>query len=71
IILDYAITCKGVVVSNDNFRDIYNEKEEYKEIIGKRQLMFMFIDDVIMFPTDQYGRSFPHLKTCDIVHFPA
>ncbi|KAL5244868.1 hypothetical protein ACI65C_012278 [Semiaphis heraclei] len=71
ILLDHASYCGGVVVSNDNFRDIYDENERYKEIIEKRQLMFMFIGDLIVFPPDQYGKRYPHLHTTNIVHFPA
>ncbi|XP_015363956.1 PREDICTED: probable ribonuclease ZC3H12D, partial [Diuraphis noxia] len=71
IILDYAYICGGVVVSNDNFRDIYNESEHYKEIIENRHLMYMFIGDDIFFPKDQYGHLRPNLYAFDIVHFPA
>ncbi|XP_029344332.1 ribonuclease ZC3H12A-like [Acyrthosiphon pisum] len=68
VILDYAMKCGGVVVSNDNFRDLYGE---YREIIETRHIMFMFIDDIIIFPNDQYGYNLPHLFAPNILHFPA
>jgi len=36
IILNYAHQCGGVVVSNDNYRDLYEESEAFKEIIENR-----------------------------------
>lgn len=36
ILLDYAIKCGGVVVSNDNFRDLYAEDIKYRDIIENR-----------------------------------
>lgn len=36
ILLDYAHQCDGVVVSNDNYRDLYEESEAFKEIIENR-----------------------------------
>lgn len=36
IMLNYASQCGGVVVSNDNFRDLYEESDAFKEIIELR-----------------------------------
>ncbi|KAG8189789.1 hypothetical protein JTE90_008102 [Oedothorax gibbosus] len=58
----------GVIVSNDNFRDIMGESEDYKKTIKERLLMFCFAGDVIMFPEDPLGRGGPRLK--DFLAFP-
>ena len=42
-ILKLAATDGGVVVSNDNYRDLINESPEFKEVIEKRLLMFSFV----------------------------
>lgn len=34
--LNYASRCGGVVVSNDNFRDLYKESDAFKKIIEQR-----------------------------------
>lgn len=36
IMLEYANKCNGVVVSNDNYRDLYDENEAFKKIIENR-----------------------------------
>ena len=51
----------GVIVSNDNFRDLVDEDPSWREAIEKRLLMFTFADDLFMPPTDPLGRSGPHL----------
>jgi ribonuclease ZC3H12 len=32
-------------VSNDNYRDLINEKPEYKKVVEERLLMFSFVND--------------------------
>ena len=60
-ILQIACEMDGVVVSNDNFRDLYLEKPEWKKIIEERVLMFSFVDDMFMPPDDPHGRNGPHI----------
>jgi hypothetical protein len=60
-ILKIACDKDGVVVSNDNFRDLYLEKPEWKKIIEERVLMFSFVDDIFMPPDDPHGRKGPHI----------
>ncbi|XP_026809002.1 endoribonuclease rege-1-like [Rhopalosiphum maidis] len=71
IILDHAYNCGGVVVSNDNFRDLYEENEKFKEVIENRHIMIMFINDEIIVPSDQYSRQYPNLYLSNILHFPS
>ena len=43
-VLNLASENGGIVVSNDNFRELINEKN-FKEVIEKRILMYTFVDD--------------------------
>jgi len=62
MILDYATEKGAIVISRDNFRDIYEEDTKYKETIEKRVLMPTFVDrDTLMFPPDPLGRFGPRL----------
>ena len=60
-ILQIACEKDGVVVSNDNFRDLYLEKPEWKKLIEERVLMYSFVDDMFMPPDDPHGRNGPHI----------
>lgn len=44
-VLKLAAENDGVVVSNDNYRDLINEKPEYKKVVEERLLMFSFVND--------------------------
>ena len=44
-ILNYAAETGALVVSNDNYRDLINEKQEYKKVIEERILMYSFVND--------------------------
>uniref|UniRef100_A0A2S2N901 Putative ribonuclease ZC3H12D n=1 Tax=Schizaphis graminum TaxID=13262 RepID=A0A2S2N901_SCHGA len=70
IILKYAHQCGGVVVSNDNYRDLYDESEAFKEIIENRQVMVTFVRDQIIVPEDQYNRRSTIRSLSDILRFP-
>lgn len=52
---------EGVVVSNDNYRDLATESVEFKRVIDERVLMFSFVNDRFMPPDDPLGRSGPTL----------
>jgi len=60
-ILDFAVEKNAIVVSRDNYRDLYQENARYKETIEKRILMPTFIGDTLMFPQDPLGRDGPRL----------
>ncbi|XP_060114946.1 probable ribonuclease ZC3H12D [Heteronotia binoei] len=51
----------GVIVSNDNFRDLQNENPEWKWFIEQRLLMYSFVNDIFMPPDDPLGRHGPSL----------
>lgn len=51
----------GVIVSNDNYRDLQSENPEWKWFIEQRLLMFSFVSDKFMPPDDPLGRHGPTL----------
>lgn len=59
--MNYATKCKGIVVSSDQFRDLWYEKAQWRETIEKRLLTPTFAGDYVMFPEDPLGRSGPSL----------
>lgn len=62
-ILRLAVESDGIVVSNDNYRDLANESPEFKKIIEDRLLMYSFVNDRFMPPDDPLGRHGPSLDT--------
>ena len=44
-IIKLAADNGGVVVSNDNYRDLINEAVDYKKVIEERLLMYSFVND--------------------------
>ena len=44
-ILNLASDTGAIVVSNDNNRELVNEKPEYKKVIEERILMYTFVND--------------------------
>lgn len=61
-LINYANQTNAVIISNDNFRDIYDEcvkKDDKKnqKIIKENVLSFIFVDDTIVFPQDPLGRG--------------
>ncbi|XP_034621336.1 probable ribonuclease ZC3H12D [Trachemys scripta elegans] len=51
----------GVIVSNDNYRDLQSENPEWKWFIEQRLLMYSFVSDKFMPPDDPLGRHGPTL----------
>ena len=60
-ILKLASENDGIVVSNDNYRDLTNENPEYKKVVKERLLMYSFVNDRFMPPDDPLGRHGPSL----------
>ncbi|XP_026558917.1 probable ribonuclease ZC3H12B [Pseudonaja textilis] len=61
-ILKLAYESDGIIVSNDNYRDLQNEKPEWKKFIEERLLMYSFVNDKFMPPDDPLGRHGPSLE---------
>ncbi|XP_062980630.1 probable ribonuclease ZC3H12D [Elgaria multicarinata webbii] len=62
-IVKLAYEQDGVIVSNDNFRDLQNENPEWKWFIEQRLLMYSFVNDKFMPPDDPLGRHGPPLDS--------
>lgn len=60
-ILKLAAETGGIVVSNDNYRDLLNEDPEYRKVVEERLLMYSFVNDRFMPPDDPLGRHGPSL----------
>uniref|UniRef100_A0A2K5WDX4 Zinc finger CCCH-type containing 12D n=1 Tax=Macaca fascicularis TaxID=9541 RepID=A0A2K5WDX4_MACFA len=61
-IVKVAYEQDGVIVSNDNYRDLQSENPEWKWFIEQRLLMFSFVNDRFMPPDDPLGRHGPSLS---------
>ncbi|ELR57131.1 Putative ribonuclease ZC3H12D, partial [Bos mutus] len=61
-IVKVAYDLDGVIVSNDNYRDLQSENPEWKWFIEQRLLMFSFVNDRFMPPDDPLGRRGPTLS---------
>lgn len=44
-VLKLAAETGGIVVSNDNYRDLLNENQEYRTVVDERLLMYTFVND--------------------------
>ncbi|XP_026675247.1 probable ribonuclease ZC3H12C isoform X2 [Ceratina calcarata] len=60
-ILKLAVEVDGIVVSNDNYRDLAQENPEFRKVVEERILMYTFVNDRFMPPDDPLGRSGPTL----------
>nr|XP_032832608.1 endoribonuclease ZC3H12A-like [Petromyzon marinus]XP_032832609.1 endoribonuclease ZC3H12A-like [Petromyzon marinus] len=52
----------GVIVSNDNYRDLQSERAEWRRFVEERLLMYSFVNDKFMLPDDPLGRDGPTLE---------
>ena len=44
-ILKLAVETDGIVVSNDVYRDLVNEREAFRQVVDQRLLMYTFVGD--------------------------
>lgn len=61
MILQHAQKTAGVIVTNDNLRDLLDESPVWRDIIKKSLLQYTFVGDHFMVPDDPLGRGGPHL----------
>jgi len=61
LIIQIAMLKKGIIVSNDQYRDLMQESQEWKEFIRDNLLMFTIVEDTFLFPKDPLGRAGPTL----------
>ncbi|XP_063951389.1 probable ribonuclease ZC3H12C isoform X2 [Lytechinus pictus] len=62
IMLQAACRNGGVIVSNDNYRDLINESAEFKFVIDNRLIKFTFLGNEFLVSKDTYGRNGPELN---------
>lgn len=67
-IIQYASIHEGIVVSSDNYRDLYKENISWHSTIEYRLLVPTWVDNTIMFPPDPLGRHGPSLN--NFLKFP-
>ena len=60
-IIKLAAETDGIVVSNDNFRDLTKENAKWRERIQQRLLRYAFFGDVFFVPDYPLGRHGPNL----------
>nr|XP_057921545.1 cilia- and flagella-associated protein 206 isoform X3 [Doryrhamphus excisus] len=58
-IVRLAFDSDGIIVSNDNYRDLQTENPQWKKFIEERLLMYTFVSDKFMPPDDPLGRNGP------------
>ncbi|XP_036943032.1 probable ribonuclease ZC3H12D [Acanthopagrus latus] len=58
-IVKLAFDSDGIIVSNDNYRDLQMENPQWKKFIEERLLMYTFANDKFMPPDDPQGRNGP------------
>ncbi|XP_062857175.1 endoribonuclease ZC3H12A-like [Trichomycterus rosablanca] len=61
-IVKLAYDSDGIIVSNDNYRDLQLEKPQWKKFIEERLLMYTFANDIFMPPDDPLGRNGPTIE---------
>lgn len=61
-ILKAAHYYNGIIVSNDNYRDLMKESQEWKRVIETNLLQYSFIGDLFMIADDPMGRCGPNLN---------
>jgi ribonuclease ZC3H12 len=61
-ILTAASFHNAIIVSNDNYRDLYEEKPEWKRLVESNLLQYSFIGDLFMVADDPMGRRGPNIN---------
>ncbi|XP_060112040.1 protein KHNYN-like [Heteronotia binoei] len=62
LMLKLAEETNGVIVTNDQFRDLAKESKKWIRIIKERVLQYTFVENIFMVPDDPLGRGGPTLK---------
>lgn len=61
-VIESAIHNDGLIISNDQYRDLIHQKPEYREKLKYRLIEFVFSGDYFMPPEDPWGRNAPSLS---------
>lgn len=60
-ILNEAVASSGIVVSNDNYRDLAAESSQFRRVIEENLLMYSWVNGRFVPPDDPLGRNGPTL----------
>ena len=66
-IIRHADQKKGIILSNDKYRDVLRTNPELKDQIKNRTLQFTWVEDTLMVAEDPFGPDGPSLH--DLLHF--
>lgn len=69
-IVKLACDSDGIIVSNDNYRDLQNEKPEWKKFIEERLLMYSFVNDKYARTQLPWWRGFLSLTKLSSAYHP-
>ncbi|XP_054850791.1 protein KHNYN [Eublepharis macularius] len=61
LMLKLAEETNGIIVTNDQFRDLAKESKKWIRIIKERVLQYTFVENIFMVPDDPLGRGGPTL----------
>nr|XP_056719881.1 protein KHNYN-like [Euleptes europaea] len=62
LMLKLAEETNGIIVTNDQFRDLAKESKKWIQIIKERVLQYTFVENIFMIPDDPLGRGGPTLE---------
>ena len=66
-IIRHADQTKGIILSNDRYRDVLRKHPELKDQIKRRTLRFTWVGDTLMIAEDPFGPYGPSLN--ELLHF--
>lgn len=61
-ILNIAKEFDAAIVSNDQYRDLILENDDFRFLIYNRVIGYTWVADKIFIPDDPYGKVGPHLQ---------
>ena len=61
MIIKYANQNKGIIISNDKYRDVLEAYPEWEDQIMNRTIQFTWVRDTFMIASDPLGRNGPSL----------
>ncbi|XP_053119856.1 protein KHNYN-like [Hemicordylus capensis] len=62
VMLQLAEKTNGVIVTNDQFRDLAKESKRWIRIIKESLLQYIFVGNIFMVPDDPLGRGGPYIE---------
>ncbi|XP_039272760.2 NEDD4-binding protein 1-like [Styela clava] len=60
-IIELAGATNGVILSNDQYRDLMSQDQKFRPIVEQQLLQYTIVGDLLMLPEDPLGRNGPPL----------